>query len=627
VGYTSLAQRNESLALQLLEKHNTILRTTLKQHQGREIKTLGDAFLLEFDSALEAVLCAIDLQAVLNKQNRSSQTSERILVRIGIHVGDVIHRNGDVFGDAVNIASRIVQYAEQGGICISEQVYAQVRNKIQYPLVKMPEQSLKNVDQPVNLYRVALMPETGGALKFSRRWSRIAVLPLTNISPDPGDSYFADGLTEELISALSEVQGLRVIARTSVNLYKGTSKTVTQIGNELQVAFVLEGSVRKAANKIRVTAQLIDVESQEHVWSNQYDRDLDDVFLIQSDIAKRVAESLKVTLLRPERMRIEKKDTENSAAYVAYLKGRALLQDRSEKAIKGAKAQFELAIREDPGYARAYAGLADTYMLLGDLLFLPVPPSLEEAKTYIEKALKLDPDLPEARVSLANYLIYDYAFSEAEIEFKRAISLNPSYATAHHSYATCLEQLGRESEALDEVLLAEELDPLSSAITLSCVYRFITSGNMDEALRRVRKLTEIDPASPLVTEAFMAYYFAKQDWDTTLLYLNKMIEADPTDPYLDTDLAYIYAVTGKRDEAFKLAEKLKEVPENTRTKGNMLAFVYAGLNDLDSCFKWLDHAYENREIFFGWFRGYPLLENVRRDPRWADLMRKASLPP
>ena len=627
VGYTAMAQRNESLALELLERHNTMLRSVVKQHRGREVKTVGDAFLLEFGSALEAVLCAIEIQSVLDEQNKLVGGTERILVRIGIHVGDVIHRGGDLFGDAVNIASRIVSFAEQGGICISGQVYAQVVNKLEYPLLKMSAQSLKNVEQPVDLYRVVLEPGVDAPHRSSKAWSRVAVLPFANISPDPRDGYFADGLTEELISALSEVKGLRVIARTSVNRYKETPKTVAQIGNELGVAYVLEGSVRKADNKIRVAAQLIEVESEEHVWSNQYDRNLIDIFSIQSDIAKKVADSLEVTILKGERARIERKDTESIVAYIAYLKGRTLLHDRSEKAIKGAKEQFELAIREDGGYAKAYSGLADTYMLLGDYLFSPLPSSLEEAKKHLKKALELDPNLAEARASLANYLMYDYDFVGSEIEFRRAIELNPSYASAHHWFASTLEQLGKNEEAFSEAMLAEELDPLSSAITLSAVYRCISTGTFEEALKRIRKLSEIDPESPLVAEAWMAYHFAREEWDEALLYLMRMIEADPEDPYLDMDLAYIYAVTGKRNETFPLIEKLKAVPESARTKGNLLAFVYAGLGDLDECFRWLDYAVDKREIFIGWFRRYPLVENVRSDKRFAELLRRAGLPP
>ena len=627
VGYTAMAQRNESLALELLERHNTLLRSVVKQRRGREVKTVGDAFLLEFGSALEAVLCAIEIQSVLNEQNKLVGGAERILVRIGIHVGDVVHRGGDVFGDAVNIASRIVSFAEQGGICISGQVYAQVVNKLEYPLLKMSAQSLKNVEQPIDLYRVVLEPGVDAPHKSSKAWSRVAVLPFANISPDPRDGYFADGLTEEMISALSEVKGLRVIARTSVNHYKETSKTVAQIGNELGVAFVLEGSVRKAGNKVRVGAQLIDVESQEHIWSNQYDRNLNDIFSIQSDIAKKVADSLEVTLLKGERARIERKDTESTVAYVAYLKGRTLLHDRSEKAIKGAKEQFELAVREDAGYAKAYSGLADTYMILGDYLFSPFPSSLEEAKKQIRKALELDPNLAEARVSLANYLMYNYDFVGSENEFRRAIELNPSYASAHHWFAGTLDQLGKTDEAFAEMMLAEELDPLSSAISLSAVYRFILTRTFDEALKRIRKLSEIDPEGPLVAEAWMAYHFVRKEWNDALRYLKRMIEADPDDPYLDMDLAYIYAVTGKRNEALLLVEKLKAVPESARIKGNFLAFVYAGLGDLDECFRWLDYAYDRREIFIGWFRRYPLLENVRSDKRFGELLKRARLPP
>jgi adenylate cyclase len=625
VGYTALTQRDESLALKLLEQHKSLLRSFLKRYGGREVKTVGDAFLLEFDSALEAVLCSVEIQDAFRERNES--ISEKILIRIGIHVGDVIFQNNDIYGDTVNIASRIVQFAEPGGVCISEQVFVQVRNKVRQQLVRLPKQKLKNVELKTDLYQVVLpwqtdIPETRPIDKKNR----IAVLPFTNISPDPGDSYFSDGLTEELISALSEIQGLRVIARTSVNRFRGGAKDVTQIGDELQVSFILEGSVRKSGNKIRVATQLIDVATQEHAWSNQYDRNLDDVFMIQSDIAKSVADSLKVTLRTGEKARIEEKKTENVSAYVAYLKGRALLHDRSEKAIKGAKEQFELAIKEDPTYARAYAGLADIHILLGDYLFSPVPESLEEARYYVKKALDLDPGIAEARVSLAETLMYEYKFREAEREFRKAIALNPSYATAHHWYANCLTDFGRVDEAYLQITLAEELDPLSSVICLSAAYASIVGGKEDEARKRLKKLSEIDPSSPLVNEGYMTYHFAKGEWDETMKYLDKMREADPSDPYLDADVAYIYAVTGRQKEALELVEKLKRViPENSGTKSSLIAFVYAGFDGMDQVFSWLERGLQSREIFFGWFRRYPIFENVRRDPRFNELLKKADL--
>lgn len=623
--YASLTQRDETLALKVLEKHNQILRPIFQEYGGREVKTIGDSFLVEFDSALQAVLCAVRIQSAFNSQNLLID-GNKVRLRIGIHVGDVVRRGGDLFGDSVNIASRIVDFAEEGGVCISEQVYVQVRNKIGYEVTEIAFQHLKHIEQPMNLYQILLPEDNHAPIASQPKGRRIAVLPFANISPDPKDSYFADGLTEELIADLSEVQGLRVIARTSVNRYRQADKNVSQIGNELGVAYLVEGSVRKSGDKIRVSAQLVDAATQEHIWANRYDRELQDIFSIQSDVAKQIVESLKLTLLKEEKRRIEKKGTDNLAAYVAYLKGRALAQDRTGKAMNAARAQFELAIKEDPNYAKAFAGLADIHMLLGDYLFAPLPSSLNEAKQNIEKALELDPDLPEAHVSLAYFLQYDYKFSESEKEFRKAIELNPSYATAHHWYAMCLEAFGRADEGLREVLLAEELDPLSSAITLSALYRCVEHGKYNEALERIKKLQELDSSSPLVTEALMAYNFARKDWDKAFAFLQKMAADDPEDPYVDGDLAYIYAVKGKKDEALKLVEKLKQVPDSSRFKGAMIAFVYSALDDLDECFRWLDFAFNSREIFLGWVRTYPLFEKVREDKRFSKLLERAGLP-
>ncbi len=640
-GYSALAQRDESLALRVLEEHNALVRSVLRQYRGREVKTMGDAFLLEFESALEAVLCAIEIQSHLCQRNRSSADLERFKIRIGIHLGDVVHRENDILGDTVNIASRIVNQALPGRICVSEQAYYQIRNKINYPLVKMPAQKLKNIDLETDLYQILLpwqderdnrrddvdAPLGSGTSSLPTSFkNRIAIIPFVNISPDPSESYFADGMTEELITALSEIKGLRVIAKTSVNRYKGSSKSAKEIGSELQVPYVIEGSIRKAGNKIRIAAQLIDVESQETTWSGRYDRELDDVFAIQSDIARRVADSLRVTLMAGESARIERKDTKSLTAYAAYLKGRSLLQSRTERAIKDAKAQFEFAISHDPAFARAYSGMADIHILLGDYLFAPAPSSLEEAKTYIKKALELDPSLAEAHVSLAESLLYDFKFLESEEEFKRAIALNPSYATAHHWYANCLEQFGREQDAFAELILAEELDPLSSAITMSMIYACLDLGKYDEALQKVQKLSEIDPESPFVDEAYMVHHFARGEWEESMKYLNKMRNLDPTDPYLQADEAYIHAVTGDTRESMRIVEdELKNAPETSGVKCTLMAFVFAGLDNLDQCFYWLEKAVDNREVFFGWFRLYKRLANVRSDPRFDELLRRAGL--
>ncbi len=626
VGYTALAQRDEKLAMQLLDKHNLMVRSALEAHSGREVKTIGDAFLLEFGSALEAVLFAVDVQTAFRTYNFAARSGERVLVRIGIHVGDVIHKGGDVLGDAVNVASRIVRFSEGGGVSLSDQVYGQVRNKVNYQAEKLAAQKLKNVELEMDVYRLILPWEDSSSGPAKGPVNRIAVLPFTNISPDRGDTYFADGLTEELISALSEIKGFRVIARTSVNRYKDSDKNIAQIGNELQVSHLLEGSVRKEGSRIRITTHLVDSESQEEVWSARYDKDLVDVFSIQNDIASSVANSLKVKLLAAERTRIGKKETESVAAYVAYLKGRVLLREGTEAKAKEAREQFELALREDDSYAKAYSGLADTHMLLGDYMFAPVPQALEEANKCVNRALELDPNLAEARVSLANLLMYDLKFQDAEREFRRAIEANPSYATGHHWHSTCLLSLGRLKEGLEEILLAEELDPLSPAITLSAVYRLLALGTPDEVERRIRKLERLDPGSPLVDEAKMVYNFAKGDWDRAQVYLSRMMEADPDDPYLLADLAYIYAVTGRRDDVPALVKKLETIPEGARVKGQLLAFTFVGLGDLDRAFEWVQYALAQKEFFMSWVRWHPVFEPLRKDPRFAEVLKAVGLP-
>lgn len=634
VGYTALSQRDETRALQLLKEHDEIVRSNLAKHRGREVKTIGDSFLLEFESALDATLCAIQIQQELHAYNLTVEEVDRINVRIGIHEGDIVHRGTDVFGDAVNIASRVESFADSGGICITEPVFLQVRNKIPHSTVKLSGQNLKNVELPMNLYRIVLSRQdrqkNQGQVQGLK--TRIAVLPFENISPDPNDNYFADGLTEELITVLSQIKGLRVIAKTSTNRFKGTDTGVFQIGSELRVGSVIEGSVRKSANKIRVTIQLIDVVSEEHVWVNQYDRALGDIFLIQSDIAKNVADGLRVTLAPSEERRVERMETQNAKAHVAYLKGRTLLRDRTEKAIRGAQEQFELAIEQDPDYARAYAGIADVWALLGEYRFAPLSECREKTKVFLRRALDLDPDLPEASASLAASYMDDYRFAEAAEEYKHAITLNPSNATAHLWYSDCLRDQGKFEEARFEILLAEELDPLSPVISYVASDMYLSQGNDQEVLKRVQRIREIDPESPFAIRALADYYLVKSDYAQALNCYRKLKQLSPSDrgENIDSYLGYIYAVTHKREEAMEILNKLQSSLSNDFSISPMdIAWVYVGLGDLDGCFKWLEKALDERaQNIFGFIRYFPLasLEKIRTDPRFDDLLRKANLP-
>ncbi len=367
VGYTALSQKNEREALETLEEHRKLLRPIFPKYGGQEVKTIGDSFLVEFSSVLEAVRCAVAVQQVLHDRTFASPGGKKIMIRIGIHVGDVVHNQRDVYGDAVNIASRLEPLAEPGGICVSRQVYDQIRNKSEFPLEALGNTQLKNIELPLGVYKVVL-PWNQKKTREDRdnAPSRIAVLPFSNISPDSKDEYFADGLTEELISALSRISDLSVISRTSVMRYKNATKGVEEIGNELKVGTVLEGSVRKAGDRVRISVQLIDVQSDKHTWAEMYDREIGDIFAVQSDIAQRVAESLKVRLLTEEKERIGKQGTQNTEAYTSCLRGRFYLNKHTVEDVQRAIKYFNESRKADPSYAPAYAGLSDCYTYLGD---------------------------------------------------------------------------------------------------------------------------------------------------------------------------------------------------------------------------------------------------------------------
>jgi len=297
VGYTALGQRNESLSLALVEEQRKLIRPILSRHGGREVKTMGDAFLIESPSALEAVRCAYDIQRATREFNLSLPEERRIHLRVGVHLGDVVESGGDISGDAVNLASRIEPLAEDGGVCLTRQVYDQVVSKFELPLESLGPKQLKNVSTSVEVFRMhmpwevkATAPKTGLDPK------RIAVLPFANMSPDPADEYFADGMTEEMISSLSRISGLKIIARTSVMGYRGGQKKIPEIAKELDVGTIMEGSVRKSGDKLRITAQLIDATTNEHLWVESYDRELKDVFAIQTEVASKVAEGLSMRL-------------------------------------------------------------------------------------------------------------------------------------------------------------------------------------------------------------------------------------------------------------------------------------------------------------------------------------------
>ena len=494
VGFTALTQSDEAQSLAVLERHNRLLRPIFPKYHGREVKAIGDSFLVEFESALDATNCAVEVQRFLHDYNISSRDEWKISLRIGVHLGDVVRSGEDILGDAVNIASRLQPLAEPEGVCISEQVYDQVRNKVPQALVKLDPHELKGVRFAVDVYRVVMPWEhmTSTAAARSDR-NRVAVLPFNNFSPEPGDEYFADGLTEEMIGTLSKIRGLSVISRTSVMQYKGKPKLIHEISRELNAGTILEGSVRKAGNRARVSIQAIDATDDRHVWAENYDRDLQDIFAVQSDIAGKVADALKVKLLSTEREEINQAPTKSVEANLHFLRGIYEVDKGSPSNLSKAIGHFERAIEEDPEFALAYARIADQYIsVAGESM--SGGEAFPKAGEYINRALQLDPKNSFAH-STKGWLAFQHQWNwtEAESSLRQAIDLSPSNNTAHSFYGRVLACLGRFDEAISEMKRAYELDPASPWIAEHFGVVYYTAGRNGEATEMFLKALEITP--------------------------------------------------------------------------------------------------------------------------------------
>jgi TolB-like protein/Flp pilus assembly protein TadD len=620
VGYSATTQKNESLALLLLEEYRSVARRSFLRHGGREVKTIGDAFLVEFPSALGAVNCAIEIQKELQVRNESVPEDRKISIRIGIHLGDVIHKQDDVYGDAVNVAARIEPFAEPGGICVSQQVYDHIRGRVDIRFSSLGNKALKNIKTPIDLYRV--VPERGKQKDEAMAdRTRVAILPLANIGRDPENEYFADGLTEELISTVSRVKGLAVTSRTSVMKYKSADKDMTEVGRELGVGTVLEGSVRKGGAKVRVAVQLINVRSDEHLWSQTYDREIEDIFAIQSDIAQNVARALELQLLAEERNQIQRKPTVDMEAYTMYLKGRFCWNERSAESVKKAIQYFEKAIAKDSGFALAIVGLADCYIVLMDQSAIDPKEARSKARSLLERALQVDEGLGEAHASLANLLTIEWDWPSAEAEYKRAIELNPNYATAHHWYSLELAFMGRPNEAIAECRVALKLDPISPIVNLNLGLRLIEAGDFERGIEQVKRTLAMEPNFGLAHTHLGAAYIGRslfQEGIAELLRAGELYDS----VWIDALLGYAYALMGDKAAASTVLRGLEEASKSSFVPKALLGTVYFALGDKDAAFSLFVRSLDDRSNAMPYVKLFLAYREIRADPKFAALFEK-----
>ncbi len=481
----------------------------------------------------------------------------------------------------------------------------------------------------LTLLALLLWRNRGGLRKGVLGPSRIeavAVLPLQNLSRDPEQEYFADGMTEALIADLAKIAALRVISRTSVMQYKGTKKPLPEIARELNVHAVVEGAVLRSGDRVRITAQLIEATTDRHLWAESYERDFRDILALQSEVARAIASEIKIKVTPQEQARLAQTRPVNPGAYEAYLKGSYYSNKRTEEAITKAIEYFEKAVEKDPGYALAYAGLADSYSLLVRYGAVQPREAMPKAKVAAQKALQFDDTLAEAHTSLAYAsLHHDWNWKAAEQQFKRAIELTPNYATAHQWYARYLTAMGRFEEAIRQVQRARELEPLSLIINSAVGYAYYFARQYDRAIEESRKALEMEPNFSRTHWNLGLAYEQKGMFEPAIAEFQQAIALSGESPVIQAALAHAYAVAGKRGEAQKALDGLKELSSRRYVPSYPIAGIYAGLGDRDQAFRWLEKAYEERDNGLPYLKVDPILDVLRRDERFAALVRRVGL--
>ncbi|MBI2947088.1 MAG: hypothetical protein HYY23_05545 [Verrucomicrobia bacterium] len=675
VGYTALTQRNEKLALELLEEHRRVLRELFPKFNGREIDTAGDGFLVEFASSLEAARCAIEIQRSLATRNIAVPPEKQIHVRIGIHVGDVVQKDGKLLGDGVNIAARLEPLAEPGGICISVDVARQIQHNLEAKVISMGPAELKNVMAPLEICRILLpwqetippatarpkpplptlkLSPAGIALavvlialvsvwllfrerlwpvQASERIESLVVLPFENLPRDADQEFFAVGMTELLGSELGKLGAFRkvIYSRQAVAQYKERGgKMIPDIARDFAVDAVLDGTVFREGNQVRILVRLTHGLSERLVWSDNYTRPQGSLLKLQSEVALAIAHQIQLALTPQDRERLGGARDVNPAVIENYFRGRHYLEQWSREGTVQAIKYFRDATQLDTNYAPAYAALVDAYLFSQP----DVPPKQanEEARRALTAALAAGESLAEVQIASALMKFQvDWDWAGAEAGFKRALNLNPSFAHAHHIYSHFLMTLGRTNEAFIESLRFLELAPRSPAAHhhMGSFYTMLARQH-DLALQQELNALKLDPNYP---ESFWSQAYArlqKGEYEQAESAAKKAVEVGPDSLIYRARLAHVYAAWGKTNEA---RIELANLQSEARQKQEYLpayhvAVIYTALKEYDEALKWLRQALTDNDR--SWYiTELPIdatFDPLRSDPRFAELLAEMKLP-
>jgi TolB-like protein/class 3 adenylate cyclase/Flp pilus assembly protein TadD len=627
VGYAALTRRDEALALQLLEQHQQRLRPIFARFGGKEIKSLGDGFLVKFDSALEGARCGIAIQEALREDNRTRPVTHQVHVRIGLHVGEIVQRDQDVFGDGVNIASRLEPLAEPGGICLSQQAYDQLCHKLPATLVPAGNAQLRKLGQ-FPIYRVDLAGKVTPTKKETSAPDQhtLAVLPFVNLSPMARDEYLSDGITEELISVLGRVRTLRVVSSTSSFAYKGKAEDVRKIGEQLNVGAILEGSLRRLGSQLRISVRLVNVSNGFQIWTETYERRLRDAFAIQQEVARKVVSALDPNALAGVKPPPLEAATTNPLAYQLYLKGRFHWNKRSSDGMTKALQCFRRAAQIDPKCALAYAGMADCYSLNAFYGGVSQRGAFAHAKRAAQKAVRLNPSVAETHTSLAYALLHqDWDLVGCAAEFDAALTLNPAHAPAHLWRGVYFSVCGLHDRAIEEVTKARELEPLSAMVIAAAAMTHYFARQYGRAVSLFEEVLDMEPGFVLAHEGLGQVCLQKHAWKGALTHFNAALSQTKFGGSILAAVAYAEARAGNANRAQALIKQMVKPKATGDASPVDIAIAYIGLKEPDHALNWLQRACREKSGKLIYLNANPIFDDLRQDRRFTALLRKVGL--
>jgi TolB-like protein/class 3 adenylate cyclase/Flp pilus assembly protein TadD len=659
VGYTALMAESEERGLRAKQRHRELVKPIVESYQGESIEARGDESLSLFPSALDAVNCALAIEAAASEGD--------LPLHLGIHIGDIVTQDGEISGDGVNIASRVCALSEQGGLCVSSEVYQAVRNQSNLQATALGDHELKNVGRPVSIYRMSGTPQAPRPLAAPERssWTprlsaaaalllllalavwianrtgvetgpirTLAVLPLDNLSGDPTQEFFADGMTEALIGDLAKIGSLRVISRTTVMQYKDTNKSLPEIAEELGVDAVVEGSIVRSGDRVRLTAQLIHARTDHHLWSEHYERELRDILALQRELAGAIARQIELTLAP---VGAAATPAVIPAAHEAYLKGRYFQHRHTPGASEKAIGYFKQSVDIDSEFALGYAGMADTFSCSPMHTWTnpqtghwPRLPSevMEEASRAAQRALALNPELSESHAAMGLVLMFnEWNWAGAEREFQRSLELNPSNAFARLVYSVALGYLGRLDEAIEEAELSSGLDPLDPTAYHTGGLWYSLNGDATRAVERWELALEIDPEFRPALGSLGRHLCANGDTAGGIEILERARLATADDAIVLSQLGSCYALADRPDDAQQILLDLELQAQERHISPMMFANIYMSLGDREQALERLEEGLRLRAWHLPQIAIYPRWAPLHGDPRYDAILQAMGLSP